>query len=154
MISPLLANIYLHYVLDLWARQWRQRHPRGNVIVVRYADDSVVGFRTQWQAQQFLVPLQEHHAVPGNLIRLGGFRLAVCRLWRQASNGAANVIDFNDHATDALPTSTYLDLEMHILTLRIASRYIPEAGAVCGSSARTDLCGGRQVTAVPTATVC
>jgi hypothetical protein len=52
-----------------------------------------------------------------------------------------------------LPTSTYLDLEMHILTLRIASRHIPEAGAVCGSSARTDLCGGRQVTAVPTATV-
>lgn len=41
---------------------------------------------------------------------------------------------------------------MHILTLRIASRHIPEAGAVCGSSARTDLCGGRQVTAVPTAT--
>src|SRR5690606_4613589 len=43
---------------------------------------------------------------------------------------------------DALLTSTYLDPEMHILTLRIASRHIPEAGAVCGSSARTDLCGG------------
>ncbi|WP_337994107.1 reverse transcriptase domain-containing protein [Pseudomonas shahriarae] len=171
-------------MLDLWARQWRQRHARGDVIVVRYADDSVVGFRTQWQAQQFLVQLQErlarfvslnasktrliefgrfaarnrrkrglgkpetfdflgfthccspnrsggfqilrltvkkrmratllairdelkrrrhepvrvvgqwlnrvvsgyfnYHAVPGNLIRLGGFRLAVCRLWRQA----------------------------------------------------------------------
>ncbi|WP_191622682.1 group II intron reverse transcriptase/maturase [Pseudomonas fluorescens] len=185
VISPLLANIYLHYVLDLWARQWRQRHARGDVIVVRYADDSVVGFRTQWQAQQFLVQLQErlarfglslnasktrliefgrfaarnrrkrglgkpetfdflgfthccstnrsggfqilrltvkkrmratllairdelkrrrhepiraqgqwltrvvrgyfnYHAVPGNLIRLGGFRSAVCRLWRQA----------------------------------------------------------------------
>ena len=42
VISPLLANIYLHYVLDLWARQWRQRHARGDVIVVRYADDSVV----------------------------------------------------------------------------------------------------------------
>lgn len=68
------------------------------------------------------------------------------------SNGAASVIGFNGHATDALPTSTFLDLEMHILTLRIASRHIPEAGAVCGSSARTDLCGGRQVTAVPTAT--
>lgn len=59
VISPLLANISLHYVLDLWARQWRQRHARGDVIVVRYADDSVVGFRTQWQAQQFLVLLQE-----------------------------------------------------------------------------------------------
>lgn len=44
VISPSLANIYLHYVLDLWARQWRQRHARGDVIVVRYAGDSVVGF--------------------------------------------------------------------------------------------------------------
>ena len=185
VISTLLAYIYLHYVLDLLVRQWRQRHARGDVIVVRYADDSVVGFRTQWQAQQFLVQLQErlgkfglslnasktrliefvrfaarnrrkrglgkpetfdflgfthccstnrsggfqiqrltvkkrmratllairdelkrgrhepvrvvgqwlnrvvtgyfnYHAVPGNLIRLGDFRLAVCRLWRQA----------------------------------------------------------------------
>ena len=51
VISPLLvANIYLHYVLDLWARQWRQRHARGDMIVVRYADDSVVGFRVQWRA--------------------------------------------------------------------------------------------------------
>ncbi|WP_346428879.1 hypothetical protein [Pseudomonas marginalis] len=52
MISPWLANSYLHYVLNPWARQWRQRHARGDVIVVRYADDSEVGFRTQWQAQQ------------------------------------------------------------------------------------------------------
>ncbi|WP_408637299.1 reverse transcriptase domain-containing protein [Pseudomonas lactucae] len=58
----MLANIYLHYVLDLWARQWRQRHARGDVIVVRYADDSVVGFRTKVQAQQFLVQLQERLA--------------------------------------------------------------------------------------------
>jgi len=62
VISPVLANIYLHYVLDLWARQWRQRHARGDVIVVRYADDSVVGFRTKVQAQQFLVQLQERLA--------------------------------------------------------------------------------------------
>ena len=57
------------------------------------------------------------------------------------------------HAMDALLVSPYLGPEMHILIPRIASRHIPEAGAVCGSSARTDLCGGRQVTAVPTATV-
>ncbi|WP_405046187.1 reverse transcriptase domain-containing protein [Pseudomonas serbiensis] len=58
------------------------------------------------------------------------------------SNVAASVIGFNGHATDALPTSTYQDPEMHILTLRIASRHVPKAGAVYGSSARTDLCGG------------
>jgi group II intron reverse transcriptase/maturase len=43
-ISPLLANIYLHYVLDLWIHRWRKKHARGEVIVVRYADDFVVGF--------------------------------------------------------------------------------------------------------------
>ena len=46
VISPLLANIYLHYVLDLWAHQWRKQHVTGgDVIIVRYADDSVLGFR-------------------------------------------------------------------------------------------------------------
>ena len=44
-VSPLLANIYLHYVLDLWVQQWRKRQARGDVIIVRYADDFVVGFQ-------------------------------------------------------------------------------------------------------------
>jgi retron-type reverse transcriptase len=38
-VSPLMANVYLHYVLDLWAQQWRQRHATGDMIIVRYADD-------------------------------------------------------------------------------------------------------------------
>jgi hypothetical protein len=92
-----------------------------------------------------------YHAVPGNIIRLGGFRSVVRRLWRQALKRRSQRNRLQGYATEALPTSTYLDLEMHILTLRIASRHIPEAGAVCGSSAHTDLCGGRRVTAVPTA---
>ena len=45
VISPLLANVYLHYVLDLWAYQWRRRHARGEIIVGRYADDIVFGFQ-------------------------------------------------------------------------------------------------------------
>jgi RNA-directed DNA polymerase len=44
VISPLLANVYLHYVYDLWVRQWRQRQSTGDMIVVRYADDTIVGF--------------------------------------------------------------------------------------------------------------
>ncbi|MFH0350454.1 MAG: reverse transcriptase domain-containing protein [Chromatiales bacterium] len=43
-VSPLLANLYLHYVFDVWVQQWRRRYARGNLIVVRYADDVVVGF--------------------------------------------------------------------------------------------------------------
>ena len=58
VISPLLANIYLHYVYDLWAEQWRRRHARGAMIVVRYADDTVVGFEHRSDAESFLAQLR------------------------------------------------------------------------------------------------
>jgi len=65
-ISPLLANVYLHYAYDLWVHQWRKRHAHGEVIVVRYADDAVVGFEHEEDAHRFLVALRE---------RLGRFKL-------------------------------------------------------------------------------
>ena len=52
VISPLLANIYLHYVFDLWVQQWRTRHATGDVIVVRYADDIVMGFEHRQDAER------------------------------------------------------------------------------------------------------
>jgi group II intron reverse transcriptase/maturase len=58
-ISPLLANIYLHYALDLWAKVWRKKRARGDVIVVRYADDSVYGFQIREEADRFLQDLRE-----------------------------------------------------------------------------------------------
>jgi group II intron reverse transcriptase/maturase len=58
-ISPLLANIYLHYVFDLWAQQWRKRQARGEVIIVRYADDFIVGFQYRSDAEAFLRSLRE-----------------------------------------------------------------------------------------------
>ena len=61
-VSTLLANVYLHYVFDVWAHQWRGRHARGNVILVRYADDIVAGFEQQADAQQFLEDLRERFA--------------------------------------------------------------------------------------------
>ena len=54
VISPLLANIYLHYVLDLWAEQWRVREAQGDMIIVRYADDVVLGFEHETDARRFL----------------------------------------------------------------------------------------------------
>jgi len=54
VISPLLANIYLHYALDLWANRWRQQQATGDMIVVRYADDVVVGFEHEADARRFL----------------------------------------------------------------------------------------------------
>jgi group II intron reverse transcriptase/maturase len=54
VISPLLANIYLHYVFDLWAQRWQQREATGVLIIVRYADDVVVGFEREEDARHFL----------------------------------------------------------------------------------------------------
>lgn len=54
VISPLLGNIYLHYVLDLWAQRWRQREATGDMIIVRYADDVIVGFEREDDAHRFL----------------------------------------------------------------------------------------------------
>ncbi len=59
VISPLLANVYLHYVFDLWAHQWRGRHATGKVTMVRYADDIVVGFQYQKDAERFLAAMRE-----------------------------------------------------------------------------------------------
>jgi len=57
-ISPLLANVYLHYVLDLWTQQWRTKPARGDVILVRYGDDFVVGFQRRSEAEQYLAELR------------------------------------------------------------------------------------------------
>jgi RNA-directed DNA polymerase len=57
--SPLLANVYLHYVFDLWVQAWRQKRAHGDVIVVRFADDIVVGFNSQADADQFRAELTE-----------------------------------------------------------------------------------------------
>jgi RNA-directed DNA polymerase len=54
VISPLLANIYLHYVLDLWAERWRRHEATGDMIIVRYADDFIVGFEHESDARRFL----------------------------------------------------------------------------------------------------
>ena len=63
-ISPLLANVYLHYVFDLWVRDWR-RQAKGDVIVVRFADDIIVGFQHEWEARRFWNELRERFAAFG-----------------------------------------------------------------------------------------
>jgi RNA-directed DNA polymerase len=62
VISPILANLYLHYVLDLWVDQWRRKKAAGDVIIVRYADDAVLGFQYREEAEQFLEQLRERLA--------------------------------------------------------------------------------------------
>jgi len=80
VISPLLANIYLHYVLDQWTDQWRQQ-AQGDVIIVRYADDAVLGFQHEYEAKKFLQDLRGQLSKYGlelnedktRLIRFGRF---------------------------------------------------------------------------------
>jgi group II intron reverse transcriptase/maturase len=59
VISPLLANIYLHYAFDLWVNAWRKKWAQGEVVVIRFADDTIVGFQYQTDADRFLENLQE-----------------------------------------------------------------------------------------------
>ena len=59
VISPMLANIYLHYALDLWAARWRRREATGNMIIVRYADDFIIGFQHENDARRFLDEMRE-----------------------------------------------------------------------------------------------
>ena len=61
-VSPLLANIYLHYVFDLWAQQWRKRRATGDMTIVRFADDAVLGFEHEAEARSFLEELRARFA--------------------------------------------------------------------------------------------
>jgi RNA-directed DNA polymerase len=62
VVSPLLANVYLHYVFDLWIEAWRKKAARGDIIVVRYADDLVAGFESRAEAELFLKAFKERLA--------------------------------------------------------------------------------------------
>ena len=84
VISPLLANLYLHYVLDLWAERWRRREAAGDMIIVRYADDLIVGFEHESDARRFLDEMRERlqefalslHSEKTRLIEFGRFAVA------------------------------------------------------------------------------
>jgi RNA-directed DNA polymerase len=79
VVSPLLANVYLHYVFDLWVEAWRKKVAKGDVIVVRYADDLVMGFESRTEAERFLEMFRERlakfglelHAEKTRLIEFG-----------------------------------------------------------------------------------
>jgi RNA-directed DNA polymerase len=86
-ISPLLANVYLHYGFDLWAQKWRERRAKGDVVIVRWADDFVVGFQHADEAEQFTEALRERfqrfslelHPEKTRLIRFGRYANRDCR---------------------------------------------------------------------------
>jgi RNA-directed DNA polymerase len=97
-ISPLLANIYLHHVLDLWTHAWRKKQARGEVVIVRYADDFIVGFQYEQDAKAFQealrARLREHllelHPDKTRLIEFGRFALE-----RRSKRGEGKPETFN-----------------------------------------------------------
>jgi len=115
--SPLLANIYLHYVLDLWADQWRRTRAQGDVIVVRYADDFVVGFQHESDARRFQEELRERfrrfnlelHAEKTRVIEFG--RFAAERRERRGQ-GKPETFDFLGftHVCDKTRTGSFVVL--------------------------------------------
>ena len=99
VISPLLANIYLHYVLDLWAERFRRREATGDMIIVRYADDFIVGFEREHDARRFLDAMRERlqefalslHPEKTRLIEFGRF---AAENRRRAGLGGPETFDF------------------------------------------------------------
>ena len=104
-ISPLLANLYLHYVFDLWTHRWRQRQAPGDVVVVRFADYFVVGFEHRNDAEQFLADLRERFAHFGltlhpdktRLLEFGRYAAAHRRARGEGKPESFNFLGFAHH---------------------------------------------------------
>lgn len=101
-ISPLLANVFLHYVFDLWVDQWRRKHARGEMIVVRYADDTLLGFQYAGDAQRFWAELSarmakfglELHPDKTRLVRFGTLAALQCREKGERKPGTFDFLGF------------------------------------------------------------
>ena len=102
VISPILANIYLHYCFDLWAERWRRREARGDMIVVRYADDLVIGFEHEGDARRFLDAMRDRlqefalsvHPDKTRLIEFGRFAASDRKLRALGKPGTFTFLGF------------------------------------------------------------
>jgi RNA-directed DNA polymerase len=115
VISPLPANIYLHYVYDLWAQQWRKRQSSGDMIVVRYADDTIVGFEHRSDAEKFLKDLH---------IRLAQFDLNLHPEKTRLIEFGRDAIDDRDERGEGKPeTFDFLGFTHYCAKTRDGSRF-------------------------------
>jgi group II intron reverse transcriptase/maturase len=129
-ISCLLANIYLHYVFDLWTRRWRQRNANGDMIVVRYADDTVVAFEKEQNARRYWKELAERlkqfglelHSEKTRLLRFG--KLAAWQ-WRRGEGGKPDTFTFLGftHICGRSSTGNFL-LMRHTVAARLRAKIL------------------------------
>jgi RNA-directed DNA polymerase len=116
-VSPLLANIYLHYVFDLWANDWRRERARGAVVIVRFADDFIVGFEHKDEAERFLTELRArlaefHLELHPEKTRIVAFGKKVDDDWRSGNGpgpGTFNFLGFT-HACDRTRHGSFIVL--------------------------------------------
>jgi RNA-directed DNA polymerase len=116
VISPLLANVYLHYVFDLWSHAWRGRHAQGDVIIVRYADDTVAGFQHAHEAGRFLEQLKERmrkfglelHAEKTRMIRFGRFATRQCKERGQGKPETFDFLGFTHYCSRARKSGKFI----------------------------------------------
>jgi group II intron reverse transcriptase/maturase len=115
VISPLLANVYLHYVFDLWAEVWRRKAARGDVIIVRYADDLVMGFQQRADAVRFLEEFKERLAAFGlelhpektRLIEFGRYAARDRKRRGEGKPETFNFLGFTHHCGRRHKTGTF-----------------------------------------------
>jgi group II intron reverse transcriptase/maturase len=99
VISPILANVYLHYVFDLWVHRWRRNKASGDMIVIRYADDTIVGFEHEHEARAFLDDLKERMrkfelALHPDKTRLNRFGRHAAKQRERLGEGKPETFDF------------------------------------------------------------
>jgi len=148
-VSPLLANLYLHYIFDLWVQQWRRKRAHGDVVVVRYSDDFIVGFQHRQDAEQFLTELRERFAKFGlrlhpdktRLIEFGRFTEANCR---RRGEGKRSVVLGHIHYYGVPMNSRSLNaFRMAVARLWVAPCSAEASAIVCrGRGCSASLLGG------------
>jgi group II intron reverse transcriptase/maturase len=115
VISPLLANVYLHYVFDLWVDVWRRKAAKGDVIVVRYADDLVLGFQLKADARRFLEEFRERlaqftlelHPEKTRLIEFGRYAARDRKLRGEGKPSTFNFLGFTHYCGQRHKTGTF-----------------------------------------------
>jgi group II intron reverse transcriptase/maturase len=116
VVSPVLANIYLHYVFDLWVNSWRKRKAHGDMAVIRYADDTIVGFQTNQDANAFIKDLEERlrvfdlslHPDKTRLIRFGRFAIEQCREKGVRKPETFDFLGFTHYCTKSYKTGWFV----------------------------------------------
>lgn len=129
VISPILANLYLHYVLDVWAKAWREKVARGEMIIVRYADDAVLGFQYREDAERFLEQLQERlrkfglelHPDKTRLIEFGRFAAERRRKRGEGKPETFNFLGFT-HICGRSRETGYFTVHRKTMGKRMASK--------------------------------